>query len=839
MYWISGKPGAGKTTLTKYILRSLEKQPGLIAWDRPPTIVSHFFWKPATDPMAKNRKGFLCSVLYQLLNGNRAAMDRVLKKHGGVARMQTTECWSVANLEQCVELLLQDGMPVFMLADGVDEMDSPREQEETLQFLARLHETSPTTLKVCVSSRPEPIFQSFLKDCPCLRVQDLTYRDLLIYARGNIPDYHFFGRPMHDFTRDTMYLRDQQHLAKHIVARAEGVFLWVCLVVQSLRMGSMNCDTVDEIHHRLSRLPSDLGDFYQTMWQRQRQVDGGCYETSLPFLAKAMVLRDQSNCGRDSLPHNDSTVICSLTVSLLMDQGLVKGVMEASSPHSLCALTRRLQEQHGAVERRLYVRSGGFIKIAPGRLPSRDAIKVHPHCSACKWTPESYTPQRCTWIHRTAFDFFSDTQLGKTILAADGLEEHVVESRFMVALLARECLAPRSNFELLDQLLAYIKPKHARVAARIIEPFFVHTYNLLLPRWDTPLMALLQYVATPKRRWDLIILAAALHTRSHSAILDLVDTDFISSHEVSQDIIDQTAHALSTAGYLDNPWDRPGWAILRWYQKYTDGEIDWHKPSLPPPTSAKNITTQTHSDTTLTHLARSALLQSIQGNEEHANNLEWVLKYAVSNNVRRPRNVHCDICHSLTPIPIDFSIMLSLPFNNTVDFKDPPDAELTCPFQVLPPFHLGSKPAIRSHLDGKLFLLQYQMSLADLVDVILRRPDAAVFCNGSHGAHDSTAAEYIGSSHNQATLRASNQPRPTISEIYDIQIEHDQVTLHERDVPAKQRQCTANAMYHHIYAIRRLHQINAPAIHYQALSARHLPWLFSAGQTGRRIVLDL
>jgi len=51
LYWITGKPGAGKSTLVKFILRNPKLQNSLMLWaDDKPLLVLHFYlWNPGSD----------------------------------------------------------------------------------------------------------------------------------------------------------------------------------------------------------------------------------------------------------------------------------------------------------------------------------------------------------------------------------------------------------------------------------------------------------------------------------------------------------------------------------------------------------------------------------------------------------------------------------------------------------------------------------------------------------------------------------------------------------------------------------------------------------------------
>jgi hypothetical protein len=58
IFWVSGKPGSGKSTLIKFVIDHPQTLPTLSSWSSPkPTyIANHFFWSAGT-PMQKSWQG--------------------------------------------------------------------------------------------------------------------------------------------------------------------------------------------------------------------------------------------------------------------------------------------------------------------------------------------------------------------------------------------------------------------------------------------------------------------------------------------------------------------------------------------------------------------------------------------------------------------------------------------------------------------------------------------------------------------------------------------------------------------------------------------------------------
>ncbi|KAI1121352.1 hypothetical protein F5Y10DRAFT_272184 [Nemania abortiva] len=55
------------------------------------------------------------------------------------------------------------------------------------------------------------------------------------------------------------------NLAKEVVARSQGISLWVALVIRSLLEGATYADSLDDMYRRLEAFPKDLGTYFQRM----------------------------------------------------------------------------------------------------------------------------------------------------------------------------------------------------------------------------------------------------------------------------------------------------------------------------------------------------------------------------------------------------------------------------------------------------------------------------------------------------------------------------------------------------------------------------------------------
>ena len=176
------------------------------------------------------------------------------------------EPWKFEELSQILSNLPFQKMESFRFCffiDGLDEYDG--DHFDVINIVKRL--SSSSAVKCCFSSRPWNIFEIAYgnNDGFKIRLQDLTRNDIARSAKDNLlQGYNMLKIPVqHDLYRD---------LIEEIVERSNGVFLWVFLVVRSLRRGMTNRDTVKELQDRLRELPTELEAFFRHIFESTDHV---------------------------------------------------------------------------------------------------------------------------------------------------------------------------------------------------------------------------------------------------------------------------------------------------------------------------------------------------------------------------------------------------------------------------------------------------------------------------------------------------------------------------------------------------------------------------------------
>jgi hypothetical protein len=269
MYWIQGKAGSGKSTLMRFLTSHTKTADLLKLWS--PSGVSvmakFFFWKGGVQDQ-RSAVGLFRSLLWEALSERTELIPHVfsqdwdrlcdLEKH---SLQLTLDTWNLPRLQTAFRKLANqanENLRLCFFIDGVDELEGDQGEISCVLSFLKSFESLPF-IKFIISSRPWPIFNYFLDYCPGLRLQDLTSDDIRLYIQGKLNENDM----MIDVVRDSPTIANQ--LAHDIASKADGVFLWVRLVVKSLLNGLVNGDSIFQLQQRLAILPPDLEDLYAHM----------------------------------------------------------------------------------------------------------------------------------------------------------------------------------------------------------------------------------------------------------------------------------------------------------------------------------------------------------------------------------------------------------------------------------------------------------------------------------------------------------------------------------------------------------------------------------------------
>jgi len=251
LLWLHGKAGKGKSMLTSAILDSLKTS------IRYGDVLTFFFYDGRFKGfnLARNILGeMLVGLLSQLQPGeSRESLDSLSADLCTVG-----DKLSVSQMKfffSAIRHSLKSHQTLWIVLDGLDEVeDSRRGPNEVLGALLRLATTYDPEhrIKCFISSRPAYLSGRMLWDC--IQV-DL---DLEVSARNDLKRYVNETVQMLPLSKRSVQPPD---FVEELVTRANGVFLWVALVVRSLLAEADNWNNTQR-HSEMS----DLSGIYRHMF---------------------------------------------------------------------------------------------------------------------------------------------------------------------------------------------------------------------------------------------------------------------------------------------------------------------------------------------------------------------------------------------------------------------------------------------------------------------------------------------------------------------------------------------------------------------------------------------
>lgn len=268
IYWITGKPGSGKSTLVKYLFHHPQTDVLIHTWVKSFGMgvnqvakAGFFFWNSGTQ-IQMSKVGFGRSILLQLwagLDAKSVAQFFPTRWKRCEILGEDKEPFTWEELESALNMVLSDTSRCFLFfIDGLDEFEG--DKHELADYVVDL--SKKTNVKICTASRPWIEFYSKFDGRPNLRMEDLTRQDITTYIEGRFAS----SREFMDLERHDLQLAT--NLKQSIAEKATGVFLWVYVVVSTLLEGLINGDRLERLSDKLETLPPELSDLFEKIIQQ-------------------------------------------------------------------------------------------------------------------------------------------------------------------------------------------------------------------------------------------------------------------------------------------------------------------------------------------------------------------------------------------------------------------------------------------------------------------------------------------------------------------------------------------------------------------------------------------
>lgn len=264
IFWISGKAGSGKSTLMKFVSEHASTRSMLATWAAPHEAHSldFYFWYTGSE-LQKSQEGLLRSILHDIFTKCPDLLPKVVphRWNSPDSFHRAPDTWSRVEMSQVLRKIaaLDDlGCKLCLFLDGLDEFSG--DHRALIADLRAL--CTNKSIKICVSSRPWNVFSSaFTTLDTVLHLEELTADDIYQYASGHLAP------------TDSRSLRPEvDDLISEIVLKSQGVFFWVFLVTRSLQDGLYEGDSIKILRRRLSEIPSDLEEFFESLLTRLDKI---------------------------------------------------------------------------------------------------------------------------------------------------------------------------------------------------------------------------------------------------------------------------------------------------------------------------------------------------------------------------------------------------------------------------------------------------------------------------------------------------------------------------------------------------------------------------------------
>ena len=348
-------------------------------------ILVHYFFHELGESQEKSFGGLLHAIVYQLLIGlhkkNQGTLFRLcelLKPH--LCRNPTSKAalsdYVLMTILQKVVAECKETLRVCLFIDGFDECQGDhREQLDSLTDWVRSSSNKKLSVRACIASRVEMEIELRLSNEPTFAIHHFTKHDISTYVTTKL-------RRAWDLMaqqRDGTTAKYDQKLVDRVVKKAEGVFVWVTIVVSQLVVAIEEENESHDLYESLADLPEGLEQLYASVIDK---IDQRYRHDTVNFLSLIQKSSHLNSSARaDTLLKFSAAIqdpMSAISCKAYLETGFTTD--DAGLPHHQCAQVRR----------RLQRRCRGLIEI-------EDA--------------EDLPGARVAFLHRTVKEYVTGSQL--------------------------------------------------------------------------------------------------------------------------------------------------------------------------------------------------------------------------------------------------------------------------------------------------------------------------------------------------------------------------------------------------------------------------------------------
>ena len=242
LFWLTGDPATGKSTLAGHVARCLEQMNGAC---------TSFFFRNHTAGRS-TISDLLCSLAWQMASLNaeiRCGLLSMMDEDVAIDKNDERSLWRSLFLSRIFRVQLRQ--PLFWVIDSIDESTH---SNSFFPLLAKI--PAQYCLQVFVTSRPSLVLERVIT---YERIP--LYTELITHSRSCEDIALYLKAHSHLFVCESV--RARERLVERILEKSNGNFLWTTLVVREL-VGSMS-GRAQEI---LESVPEEINDLYARIFQK-------------------------------------------------------------------------------------------------------------------------------------------------------------------------------------------------------------------------------------------------------------------------------------------------------------------------------------------------------------------------------------------------------------------------------------------------------------------------------------------------------------------------------------------------------------------------------------------
>ena len=318
-----------------------------------------YFFHELGEPQEKTFGGLLYVIVYQLLTNFHGKNPATLSLLSGLLKPHfrpTTTFRSTLPDDLLMTVLrnlvtdCRETITLSLFIDGFDECHGNHgEQLDFLTSLVRFSSDKRLSIRACIASRVETEIQFRLSNEPSFAIHKFTEIDISAYITSRLRQAWDLMARQPDGTT-SFYDR---FLVDKVAEKAEGVFVWVKIVVSQLALAIEEEANIWDLYSLLEEFSEGLEDLYSSILNK---IDKKLWPDTVNFLRLLSVKDEEDLQGRavvDSLLKLSCAIqdpMSAVTCKADFEAGF--SVDDASLPHNQCAQTkRRLQRScRGLIE---------------------------------------------------------------------------------------------------------------------------------------------------------------------------------------------------------------------------------------------------------------------------------------------------------------------------------------------------------------------------------------------------------------------------------------------------------------------------------------------------------